>query len=350
VSTDPEGAHDVTGRHPLPIRAVTDADAPALIGLIGAAYDEHPGCVLDLPGVDDDLPAPATAAARRGGRWWVVVDGDEVVASAGTGAVDGHGVLELKRMYVAASHRRRGLASRLVGRVEAHAAGLGATAVELWSDTRFTGAHQLYARHGYRDTGARRQLHDPSDTTEIRFLREVEPAAPRRRVAWDGPHGVDTCELVDLPDGLLLRGRVDQLELTYQVEVDAAGRTRTATVGEPGERRRLASDGEGRWWQDGTRRDDLAGGTDVDIEATPATNTLPIRRMLAAETTQATIVAAWVRVPGPGIVPSRQRYEQLGPDRWRYASGSFDAELTVDADGVVVTYGELWEAVTLAGG
>jgi hypothetical protein len=67
-------------------------------------------------------------------------------------------------------------------------------------------------------------------------------------------------------------------------------------------------------------------------------------------TTQATIEAAWVRVPGPGIVPSRQRYEQLGPDRWRYASGSFDAELTVDADGVVVTYGELWEAVTLAGG
>jgi putative acetyltransferase len=349
VSTHPEGARDVTGRHPLPIRAVTDADAPALIGLIGAAYDEHPGCVLDLPGVDDDLPEPATAAARRGGRWWVVVDGDELVASAGTGAVDQYGVLELKRMYVAASHRRRGLASTLVGRVEAHAAGLGATTVELWSDTRFTDAHQLYARHGYRDTGERRQLHDPSDTTEIRFLREVAPAAPRRRVVWDGPNGIDTCELVDLPDGLLLRGRVDQLEVTYQVEVDAAGRTRTATVGEPDERRRLATDGEGRWWHDGTERDDLTGCTDVDIEATPATNTLPIRRMLAAGAERATVVAAWVRVPGPAIVPSSQRYEQLGPDRWSYASGSFEAELTVDTDGVVVTYGQLWEAVTPAG-
>jgi putative acetyltransferase len=350
VSTHLEGAHDVTGRHPLPIRAVTDADAPALIGIIGAAYAEHPGCVLDLPGVDDDLPEPATAAARRGGRWWVVVDGDEVVASVGTGAVDDHGTLELKRMYVAASHRRRGLASTLVERVETHAAGLGARAVELWSDTRFTGAHHLYARHGYLDTGGRRQLHDPSDTTEIHFRRDIEPTTPRRHVAWDGPDGVDTCELVDLPDGLVLRGQVDQLGLRYRVEVDAAGRTRTATVDTPDDRRRLTTDGEGRWWHDGDERRDLAGCTDVDVEATPATNTLPIRRLLVTGDGPATIVAAWVRVPGPAIVPSAQRYEQLGPDRWRYASGSFEAELTVDADALVVTYGELWDAVALAGG
>jgi GNAT superfamily N-acetyltransferase len=349
VSTDPEGAHDVTGRQPLPIRAVTDADAPALIGLIGAAYDEHPGCVLDLPGVDDDLPEPATAAARRGGRWWVVVDGEEVVASVGTGPVDEHGVLELKRMYVAASHRRRGLASRLVQRVESHAAGLGAAAVELWSDTRFADAHRFYARHGYRDTGGRRQLHDPSDTTEIHFLRRLEPAAPRRRVVWDGPLGPETCALVDLPDGLLLRGEVERLGLNYRVEIDAAGRTRTATIDEPGGRRRLATDGEGRWWLDGDERANLAGCRDVDIEATAATKTLPIRRTLAGGAARTTTSAVWVRVPGPGIVPSSRRYELLGPDRWRYASGDVEAELTLDADGLVLADGRAWDAVVQAG-
>jgi hypothetical protein len=49
------------------LRPVEDGDRDALIALIGAAYDEHPGCVLDLPGVDADLCAPATTAAARGG-------------------------------------------------------------------------------------------------------------------------------------------------------------------------------------------------------------------------------------------------------------------------------------------
>jgi putative acetyltransferase len=331
----------VTGRQPLPIRAVTDADAEGLITLIGSAYAEHPGCVLDLPGIDDDLPVPGTVAARRGGRWWVIVDGDRVVASIGTGPLADDGSLELKRLYVAASHRRRGLASRLVQRVEAHAAGLGATAVHLWSDTRFTDAHLLYDRHGYTATGEQRQLHDPSDTTEFHFHRSIEPASPRRRVVWSGPFGREDCELVDLPDGALLRGRVEEADLGYEVEVDGGWRTRTVSVSEPAGRRRLTSDGAGRWWQDGVAV--LAGCTDVDIEATPATNTLPIRRTLAGGHQSTDVTAAWLRVPGPAVVESRQRYEQLGADRWRYASGTFTAELTVDADGLVVTYAEVWQ-------
>jgi putative acetyltransferase len=333
----------VTERLPLRTRAVTDADAEAVIGLIVAAYDEHPGCVLDLPGVDDDLPAPATAAARRGGRWWVVEDGPRVVASVGTGPVGGDGSLELKRLYVTPSHRGRGVATALVRRVEAHAAGLGAHAVELWSDTRFTDAHHLYARRGYVDTGARRQLHDPSDTTEIHFRRAIDPAAPRRRIAWTGPFGVETCTLVDLPDGLALRGEVTALELRYTIEVDQAWRSRTATIREPAGTRRLTTDGAGRWWQGEREASQLAGCTAVDLEASPVTNTLPIRQLLTEGRGTAEIDAAWIRVPGPAVVPSAQRYEHLAADRWRYASGSFEAELTVDEDGFVVTYGDVWQ-------
>lgn len=156
------------------LRTVRDDDADALTALIGAAYAEHPGCVLDLPGVDADLRAPATTAAELGGRWWVL-DGAAggLAASVARGRVRA-GTVELKRLYVAASARRRGLGAALVTHVEDDAAAAGATTVELWSDTRFHDAHRRYAALGYRETGERRELHDPSDTTELRFVRRLE--------------------------------------------------------------------------------------------------------------------------------------------------------------------------------
>lgn len=178
---------------PLPsgLRPVTDADADGLIELIAAAYAEHPGCVLDLPGIDADLAAPATAAARTGSRWWVVEDDGRIVAGIGAGPLSPDGLVELKRLYVAKSHRRRGVAAALVGLVEQRARDVGARAVELWSDTRFADAHRLYGRLGYIATGEQRDLHDPSHTTEQRFVRglsaPVEPAgASSRRDGTDG--------------------------------------------------------------------------------------------------------------------------------------------------------------------
>jgi GNAT superfamily N-acetyltransferase len=155
-------------------RPAADADADGLIALVGATYAEYPGCVLDLPGIDADLLHPATAAAAAGGHWWVVEDeGAGIVATVGAGTRDGQGDVELKRLYVAASHRRRGIAAKLVARVEAYAAEVSARRVVLWSDTRFTDAHRFYERLGYRDTGRRRDLHDPSQTTEINFVRRL---------------------------------------------------------------------------------------------------------------------------------------------------------------------------------
>lgn len=154
-------------------RQAVDADADGLIALVGAAYAEYPGCVLDLPGIDADLLCPATAAEAAGGRWWVVEGAGGIVATIGAGPRDEQGDVELKRLYVAAAHRRRGLAASLVARVEEHAADLSARRVVLWSDTRFADAHRLYQRLGFVDTGRRRDLHDPSRTTEINFARRL---------------------------------------------------------------------------------------------------------------------------------------------------------------------------------
>ena len=157
----------------LPVRALRPEDADAVIALIAAAYAEYPGCVMDLPGVDDDLPELADRLAAAGGRGWVVTDDDHVVACVGV-VPTGDRAAELKRLYVASSHRRRGIGRALVEAVEQHAAtAWGTTRVQLWSDTRFGDAHRLYERAGYRATGRTRQLHDPSDTTEREFVHDL---------------------------------------------------------------------------------------------------------------------------------------------------------------------------------
>ena len=114
---------------------------------------------------------------------------------------------------------------------------------------------------------------------------------------------------------------------------------------------RLASDGPARWTVNGEPASSLDGCGDLDLGWTPATNTIPIRRLDLPVGEKSTITAAWVRFPELDVVRSDQLYERLAPDRWRYRSGSYDFELVTDrASGLVLVYGEdLWRAVALAG-
>jgi putative acetyltransferase len=171
----------VTSIGGLPVGPLEGRDRDQVIALVARAYAEYPGCVLDLSTVDADLDDLAADLAAADGTGWAVRDDGRVVACVGVtpATVDGEPGAHLHRLYVAATHRRRGLAAGLVALVEAHAeAAWGARAVELWSDTRFADAHRLYARCGYRRTGETRRLHDPSDTTEYRFVRHLPPGRP----------------------------------------------------------------------------------------------------------------------------------------------------------------------------
>ena len=84
----------------------------------------------------------------------------------------------------------------------------------------------------------------------------------------------------------------------------------------------------------------LKGCTDVDLGCSPSTNTLPIRRLRLGLGASQTIQAAWVRVPTLAVEKTRQTYTRLDEFTYRYASGTFEAELVVDEDGVVAQYAE----------
>jgi hypothetical protein len=90
----------------------------------------------------------------------------------------------------------------------------------------------------------------------------------------------------------------------------------------------------------------------VDIQVTPFTNSLPIRR-LGLETGQsADIRVAYVPVPELDVRPAEQRYTCLdapGPagGRYRYEGlfRDFTAELPVDGDGLVLDYAETFRRI-----
>ncbi len=168
--------------------------------------------------------------------------------------------------------------------------------------------------------------------------------------------GAERCLLQQTEAGWRLSGQVvassdsHPIDARYNVELDPGWLTRTVRVqaDELTKPRRLelVQDSDGRWKVDGAPREDLQGCTDVDLGLSPSTNTLPIRRLHLDVGQEANVRVAWVRFPHLQVYPGSQRYKRLGTYVWRYSSEGFTADLAVDDDGLVLSYGnELWRQV-----
>ena len=102
-----------------------------------------------------------------------------------------------------------------------------------------------------------------------------------------------------------------------------------------GRHRTFHGDGAGHW------NDPLIEGCiDVDIQASPFTNTIAIRRLGLSPDQSAEIRAAFIEVPGFTAKPAPQRYKCRTPHRYRYEGldTDFTAVLIVDDEGLVVDY------------
>jgi hypothetical protein len=146
--------------------------------------------------------------------------------------------------------------------------------------------------------------------------------------------------------------------LRYVVDCDPEWRTRSAMVeGEAGGgpfQFALAADGTGCWTRDGAPLPGLAGALDVDFGFTPATNTLPIRRLALAVGESAPVRSAWLRFPELRLEPLDQTYTREVEQSFRYRAlvdgEPFIARLVTDAFGRVLSYEGLWEAELAAAG
>jgi len=110
----------------------------------------------------------------------------------------------------------------------------------------------------------------------------------------------------------------------------------------------LRADGKGRWADDAGREfATLEGCIDIDISATPFTNTLPIRRLGLAAGESRRLRIAWVPMDSLEPFVDEQIYTKVDDTHWRYAAadGSFDADIVVDFDGLVVDYPPLFARI-----
>lgn len=165
--------------------------------------------------------------------------------------------------------------------------------------------------------------------------------------------GAERCRVRSTASGWVLEGVVvaafdgRPLDVRYRVEVDTGWGTRTVEATMDGLTEpvdlRLDRRADGRWDVDGQEDPTLAGCTDIDLGVTPATNTLPIRRLDLPIGDEQEIEAAWVTFPDLQVHRARQGYARLSEDTWRYSAGEFTADLEVDVHGLVTRYGDdLW--------
>jgi hypothetical protein len=195
-----------------------------------------------------------------------------------------------------------------------------------------------------------------------------------RTVLWreleeQGP-GTHWCELAQdgNGDGWQIAGVVLTAEAglpiqaRYQIGIDARWATREVEItvrdGNGNERQlHVHVDAEQRWQIErepvaeiGMVSEDtaaLAGFFDIDLSLSPATNTLPIRRLAPAIGETVDVTAVWIGFPELVVELLPQRYTRLDERRYRYESndGAFVREIEIDDLGLVVRYEGLWQRI-----
>ena len=139
--------------------------------------------------------------------------------------------------------------------------------------------------------------------------------------------------------------------LDYVIGCDAGWRTRSGRVsGWVGTERvelNLAADAAGSWELDGKPQPAAAGCPDLDLNFSPVTNLLPIRRLDLPVGGSAEVRAAWLRFPSFTLEPLEQVYQRTGERTYQYGSagGAFVRELEVNQLGFVTRYPDFWEQV-----
>ncbi len=172
-------------------------------------------------------------------------------------------------------------------------------------------------------------------------------------VLWQSREGgSELCVLEEAGRSRRLRGTVlatageEPVEIRYKVEASPAWVTEDVEVVVSfagGDLRDPFA--PGGLWSGKERPPEFADCADVDLGFTPATNTLPIRRLRLEIGQEAEVAVVWLRWPELTVERAVQRYARLAKDRYRFSQEDFEAELVVGDRGLVLDYEGLWRAV-----
>jgi len=168
--------------------------------------------------------------------------------------------------------------------------------------------------------------------------------------------GHEVAELRGIATGWQLRGVAlfahEKLpcQLEYDIRCDREWLTEQATVegnvGDVSVDIEVLRNAAGEWAVGGSKIRELTGCDDIDLNFSPCTNMLPIRRIGLSVGESAGVRAAWLRFPGFNLEVLEQRYTRTGEETYRYesANGKFRRDLMVDVAGFVLDYPDFWRA------
>jgi hypothetical protein len=188
-------------------------------------------------------------------------------------------------------------------------------------------------------------------------FRDVALLAEPRSLRWRPVEGVglEHFTLRGTPAGIRAesvvigeRGGGEPYGVSYAIDCDPGFAVTALTIATTDGRRVFLERRDGIWRDVfGEHLPAFDDCVDIDLAGTPFTNTLPIRR----ESWQPgqSREFAMLYIPFDSFVPrlDRQVYTCLEPRLFRYqaADRSFEAELSVDDDGLVVDYPSLFERI-----
>jgi len=182
-----------------------------------------------------------------------------------------------------------------------------------------------------------------------------------KTIVWqrlDNP-GLEYFQFNESADGILVDsvviGTDDNkvfYQLHYQVRCDAHYRVQRVDLDLAGhDHITLTADGQGHWFfTDNQPLREFNGYIDIDISATPFTNTLPISRLDWQPRQTRSLDMIYIRIPELRFERVTQQYtclEQAADgSQFQYAQPGFSAVLSIDAGGFVQNYPELFRRLS----
>lgn len=175
-------------------------------------------------------------------------------------------------------------------------------------------------------------------------------------ILWEGReyHSLENC-LIDMTEtGAHVRSTIVGVyenkiyQVDYEIRTNAAWETLSVQLESRHSNRttylHCESDGKGNWKIDGRDAAQVKDCIDVDISLTPFTNTLPVRRLRWTNGIAQPIRVFYFNILEREVKPMEQRYTRLSGSEYLYENrtSDFKAKLTVDEQGLVIDYPELF--------
>jgi hypothetical protein len=166
--------------------------------------------------------------------------------------------------------------------------------------------------------------------------------------------GHEACRVISNDFGWRLAGTAvfvysqQPCRLDYSIKCNSNWLTLSATVvgwvGNESVDIEIFRDSEDRWRLNSRDCAEVTGCIDIDLNFSPSTNLLPIRRLNLAVGQAAQVRATWLRFPSFVLEPLDQAYLRLDSTTYRYesADGKFIRHIQVNSNGLVTDYPNFW--------